>query len=198
MQGGLSHAPPPASIAALRIHLHPFVLGRKLSDIEKALLWNLLHEDPECPSRALLDQVAQMQTPIAVSVAISIGCGQWQRNRRKGRPRHTVCSTATPGGARVQITPHLSCVGVHLFAHWLDQQDAFGPVVARLQQAIEAHKQAHPADDFALLHHRDQTLRRRFEALFFAPLFGIEPSPRLIPTSIRSRRCLAGAITAPR
>jgi hypothetical protein len=78
------------------------------------------------------------------------------------------------GSALVQVTPQLSYVGVHLFAHWLDQQEAFEPVVARLQQAIEAHKSTHPEDNFALVHHRDQTLRRRFAALFFAPLFGIE------------------------
>jgi hypothetical protein len=65
-------------------------------------------------------------------------------------------------------------VGVHLFAHWLDQDDAFGPVVMQLKQAIEAHKRAHPDNDFALLHHREPTLRRRFQALFFAPLLGIE------------------------
>ena len=70
------------------------------------------------------------------------------------------------------------------------------PVVARLQQAIEAYKRAHPDDDFALLHHREQTLLRRFQALFFAPLLGIETSPHSIPTSIRCRRCLAGGITA--
>jgi hypothetical protein len=65
-------------------------------------------------------------------------------------------------------------VGVHLFAHWLDHQRTFDLVVAQLTQAIETHKHAHPDDDFALLHHREQTLRHRFQALFFAPLFGIE------------------------
>jgi hypothetical protein len=65
-------------------------------------------------------------------------------------------------------------VGVHLFAHWLAQQGAFDPIVAQLKQAIEAHQQAHPGDDFALLHHREQTLRQLCQALFFAPLFGIE------------------------
>jgi hypothetical protein len=65
-------------------------------------------------------------------------------------------------------------VGVHLFAHWLDQQDAFGPVVAQLTQAIEEHKHTHPDDDFALLSHREQTLLHRFQALFFAPLLGID------------------------
>jgi hypothetical protein len=115
-----------------------------------------------------------MQIAMAVSVRhLNRLRATWQRNRRKGRPRHAACSAAA-GGALVQITPHLSCVGVHLFAHWLDQQDAFGPVVVRLQQAIEAYKCVQPADDFALLHHRGQTLRRRFAALFFAPLCGIE------------------------
>jgi len=72
------------------------------------------------------------------------------------------------------MRPRLPYVGVHLFAHWLDQQGAFEPMVAPLKQAIEAHQQAHPGDDFALLHHRDHTLHRRFQALFFSPLFGIE------------------------
>ena len=152
----------------------PFCAGRTLSDIDKALLWKLLHEDPECPTRALLDKVAHMQRALAVSVRhLNRLRATWQRNRRKGRPRHVACSTVA-GGALVQVTPHLSYVGVHLFAHWLDQQEAFEPVVARLQQAIEAHKRVHPEDHFALLHHHNQTLRRRFEALFFAPLFGIE------------------------
>jgi hypothetical protein len=63
---------------------------------------------------------------------------------------------------------------VHVFAHWLDQQHAFAPVVAQLTQAVEAYKPTHPGDDFALLHHREQTLLRRFQALFFAPLLGID------------------------
>jgi hypothetical protein len=65
-------------------------------------------------------------------------------------------------------------VGVHLFEHWLDQQGAFDPVVAPLKQAITVYQETHPGDDFALLHHRDETLRRRFEALLFAPLLGID------------------------
>jgi len=78
------------------------------------------------------------------------------------------------GAEVVQVTPRLLCVGVHRFAHWLDQHDVFGPVVVQLTQAIEAYKGAHPNADFPLLHHREQTLRRRFQTLFFAPLLGIE------------------------
>jgi hypothetical protein len=74
----------------------------------------------------------------------------------------------------VGVTPRLSFVGVHLFARWLDQQQALEPVVAGLQAAIRAYQGMHPGDDFALLHHLDVTLRHRFEALLLAPLLGIE------------------------
>ena len=70
--------------------------------------------------------------------------------------------------------PRLGFVGVHLFAHWLDQHETFRPVVAQLTQAVEVHKHTHPDEDFALLHHRESTLLRRFQALFFAPLFGLD------------------------
>jgi len=98
----------------------------------------------------------------------------WGLNRGKGRPHQAAGHRPVVSGAEVvRVTPHLSFVGVHLFAHWLDQQQAFGPVVAQLRQAIAAHKHTHPGDDFALLHHRESTLCRRFQALFFAPLLGI-------------------------
>jgi hypothetical protein len=153
-----------------------FCAGRKLGVVEQALLWTLLHENPQCPSRVLLDKVAQRQIPIVVSIRhLNRWRAQWQLNRAKGRPGQASCRPPVASGAEVvQVTPRLSFVGVHLFAHWLDQHDAFGPVVLQLKQAIAAHKRAHPDDDFALLHHREPTLRRRFQALFFAPLFGIE------------------------
>jgi hypothetical protein len=76
--------------------------------------------------------------------------------------------------ALVCVTPRLSFVGVHLFARWLDHQDALEPVVMGLKEAISAYQSTHPEEDFALLHHRDVTLRHRFEALLLAPLLGIE------------------------
>jgi hypothetical protein len=78
------------------------------------------------------------------------------------------------GGAVVQVTPHLSCVGVPLFAHGLDQHHGLAPVVAGLKQALAAYQHTHPDEAFALLPHREQTLCRRFQALLFAPLLGIE------------------------
>ncbi len=161
-----------------------FSAGRKLGEVEQALLWSLLQEEPECPSRVLCDKAAQRQIVIAVSLR---HVNRWRAarglNRRQGRPGQADGSqSVTPGAEIVRVTPHMSFVGVHLFAHCLDHQDAFGPVVAQLTQAIEAYKQTHPDDDFALLHHRESTLLQRFQALFFAPLLGID---RLSELSIR-------------
>ena len=78
------------------------------------------------------------------------------------------------GRAVVCVTPRLSFVGVHLFAPWLDQQEALEPVVAGLQEAIRGYQRTHPDDDFALLHQRDDTLKSRFEALVLAPWLGMD------------------------
>jgi len=105
-----------------------------------------------------------------------IGCGR-HGGSIEGKGDHAeraLKKKSESQGYLVQVTPRLSCVGVHLFAHWLDQQESLAQVVARLMQAIEVYKQTYPDDDFALLHHREQTLLRRFQALFFAPLVGIE------------------------
>ena len=45
-----------------------FETGRKLGIVEMALMWKVLHEDPQCPSRVVLEKVAQCQVPMAVSV----------------------------------------------------------------------------------------------------------------------------------
>jgi len=153
-----------------------FCAGRKLGEVEQAFLWALLREDPACPSPVLLDKAMRQHIPIAVSLRhLNRWRAQWRLNRHKGRPRQAQGPRHVPCGVEVvQMRPRLSFVGVHLFAHWLEQWDAFGVVVAQLQQAIADYKHAHPDDDCALLHHREVTLRRRFQALFFAPLFGIE------------------------
>jgi len=74
-------------------------------------------------------------------------------------------------------------------------------VVARLTQASEAHQHTHPDDDFALLHHRESTFSHRFQALFFAPLLGIDrlsefdarehPLQTLIGGAIKAQRCVS-------
>ena len=153
-----------------------FYAGRKLGEIEQALLWSLLQAEPECPSRVLLDKAAQRQIVIAVSLRqVNRWRAAWGLHRPQGRPGHADgYRPGASGAAVVRGTPSVACVGVHVFAHWLDPQDAFAPVVAHLTQAAHAHKQRHPDDDFALLHHRKSTLLHGFQALFYAPLLGID------------------------
>jgi hypothetical protein len=117
-----------------------FCAGRKLGEVEQALLWTLLREDPQCPSRVRLDKVAERQIRITVRLRhVNRWRAPWQRNGRKGRPRQ---AEGRPPGASaaegVRGTPCLACVGVHLFAHGRDQQEACGPVVAPLTQTGEA------------------------------------------------------------
>src|SRR5262249_59998515 len=118
-----------------------FCAGRKLDEVAQALLWTLLHENPSSPSRVLLDQVAQMQRPIAVSVRhLNRWRVTWGLNRGKGRPHQAEGHRPVASGAEVvRVTPHLSFVGLHLFAHWLHQQEAFSPLVPQPLRALASY-----------------------------------------------------------
>ena len=153
-----------------------FCEGRKLSEVEQAVLWTLLQQEPHGTSRDLLAKAAQHQVWPRVTVRqINRWRRKWQLSRGKGRPGHSFSLVPMKAeGAVVHVTPRLSFMGVHLFARWLDQQDAFAPVVAGLKAAIREHQRTHPEADFTLLHHREVTLRRRFQALVLAPLLGME------------------------
>ena len=150
--------------------------GRKLGHVEKSLLWTWLQDDPQCPSRMILDKALQAQVPMPVSLRhVNRVRARWGLSRHRGRPRQGPAPLPVVGGQdQMPQSSHLSFVGVHLFAFWLEQQQALEPVVSGLQQATQAYQQAHPDADFALLHHCEQTLLRRFQALLFAPLLGIE------------------------
>ena len=64
------------------------------------------------------------------------------------------------------MTPSLSFVGVHVFAAWMQQQGRVSEVITLLQQAIHAYGQQHPEEDFPLLHHKEETLSLRCQAIF--------------------------------
>jgi len=153
-----------------------FCDGRKFSEVEQAVLWTLLQQGPQCTSSDLLDKAAQHRIwPQVTLRQINRWRARWQLSRGKGRPcQPFALAPMSAEGAVVCLTPRLPFAGVHLFARWLDQLGAFVPVVAGLKEAISAHQRTHPDEDFALLHHRDVTLGRRFQALVLAPLLGIE------------------------
>src|SRR2546428_6569105 len=148
--------------------------GRKFSEVEQAVLWTILQQDPHCTSPDLLSKAAQHQMwPRVTLRQINRWRAKWQLSRGKGRPLRADVSINSER-AVLCVLPCLSVVGVHLFARWVDQQEAFAPVVAELKEAIREHQSTHPDEDFALLHHRDATLGRRFQALLLAPLLGME------------------------
>lgn len=161
-----------------------FYAGRKIGEVEQAHLWKLLKKDPECPSRVLLEKVARAQEPISITVRQTNRIrGRWGLNRKKGRPRRAESAKpfASPESALnliqgdvIEVTPRLSFVGVHFFADWMREQERLGQVLTRLKQRSEAYQRENPEENFALLHHREQTLLLRFEALFYAPLFEIK------------------------
>ena len=117
-----------------------FCAGRKVTETHKALLWQLRNDDPHCPSRLVLHTITA--TPVQISVTlrhIKRLRKTWGLNRGKGRPRRTGLQKKSDSqGPLGQVTSRLAGVGVHVFGHWLDQQQAFAPVVAQLTQAIEA------------------------------------------------------------
>jgi hypothetical protein len=62
--------------------------GSKVTETHKALLWQLLNDDPHCPSRLVLQAIAETQGQLAVTLRhINRLRKAWGLNRGKGRPR---------------------------------------------------------------------------------------------------------------
>ena len=65
-----------------------FCAGRKVTETHKALLWTLLNDDSNCPSRLVLHAIAETQGQMAVTLRhINRLRKAWGLNRGKGRPR---------------------------------------------------------------------------------------------------------------
>ena len=62
--------------------------GSKVTETHQALLWQLLNDDPHCPSRMVLHSIAESQVQISVTLRqINRLRKRWGLNRGKGRPR---------------------------------------------------------------------------------------------------------------
>ena len=140
--------------------------GSKVTETPKALLWPCLNDDPTCPSRLVLH--ASAETPVQSAVTLrhlNRGRKGWGLNRGKGRPRRASAQKKSePQGHLVQVTPSLSCVGVHVFAAWRQHHGSVSEVMPLLQQAMHAESTQHPEEDVPLLHHQEDTRVRRLQA----------------------------------
>ncbi len=117
-----------------------FCDGSKLHGVEKAFLWQQFTQAPTCPTRVVLQMAVEHHLTISVSPRhINRLRAKWDLNRPKGRPRQaTGGSSAVLPANTVEVMPRMSRVGVHLFVHWLQQHDAFAPLLHHLILAIEA------------------------------------------------------------
>ena len=152
-----------------------FCAGYKLTELEKLHLWQWLQDDPGCPRRCLRERLLSGSPSREVSLRhLNRFRAGWGLSRGRGRPRQEALTARRGPGELIALAPRLSFVGVHLFSHWLESETSVTEVVDRLEVAIAGYRQAHPEADFPLLHHRRETLQKRFQALLLAPLFGIE------------------------
>ncbi len=161
-----------------------FCDGKKLTGIQQAVLWSVFIKEPDRPTGQVLTELGEEAEPLCISVRhVNRLRAAWGLQRGKGRPRQQKkpgcdgrtgpVGERTESGGLVRITSSLSYVGVHLFAAWLDEQGVCAQIVLLLSQCIQQYRTDYPDAEFPLLHHHEETLLRRFQALVYAPLFGI-------------------------
>lgn len=151
--------------------------GTKITATQKVHVWTVIREEPAIPTRRVFEKMAENGVTLSISVRhVNRLRRQWSLCGVKGRPRGVKSESASESGppeALVGFRPHISFVGIHLFAAWVDSQGILEQVVQLLQHGIHAYTDGHPDVDFPLLHHHDKTVLQRFQALFYGPLCGI-------------------------
>jgi len=167
--------------------------GRKLNGAQKAMIFAICQEQPDVTTSQLLTLLHSQQQPLHVTQRhVNRLRRRWKVSRSRGRPQNT--DTAAPSDVSNQqliaLRPQVAFLGLHLFDSWLHKRGVFVRVIEELQLAIADHLVEHPEDDFALLSHKAETLLRRFQALYYAPLFGIgkltqyDLKPHALPTLV--------------
>jgi len=152
-----------------------FVDGRKISADQKIKIWAFLQEDPECPTRSLIEQLNIIEVSIEISIRqVNRYREEWGFNGKPGRPKKDdLVENESHNQEIILYKPHIDSIGVKIFDEWLEQQNMFSKIIELMREAIGDYKDNHPLENFPLLHHTEQTLTCRFKALFYAPLFGI-------------------------
>jgi hypothetical protein len=151
-----------------------FVNGRKVSADQKIKIWAYLQDDPECPTRSLIEQLKIIEVTIEISVRqVNRYREEWGFSGKPGRPKKEDLVENEGHNHELILYESHAFIGVKIFDEWLEHQEMLSKVMELMREAIENYKGNHPSENFPLLQHREQTLTRRFKALFYAPLFGI-------------------------
>src|SRR6266849_5238059 len=111
--------------------------GRKISEVEQAMLWETLREDRQCPSRQVMLRMAEHQAPLRIGVRqVNRWRVRWQCARRRGRPRKVAVPRAPSlPGVCGTVVP-LTHVGVHLWAAWVEQQAGIAAGAALMRALV--------------------------------------------------------------
>ena len=148
--------------------------GYKLSLEIQAELWQILQLDLEVPTRALQALLFPNTEQATVTVRqLNRVRKKWGVSRKRGRPFSKIESGHKPAEV-IQFKPIVPAIGLQIFSIWLESQLIWETIAGELSEQIASYLQAHPEADFPLLHHSNETLIKRFKALFFAPLLGIK------------------------
>ena len=130
-----------------------FCDGKKLTAFQQSFLWNTLHQHPDRPTRTVLAGVAEQGERMPVTIRqINRFRVAWGFQRTKGHPR----VEQTPPGSHNSVTvfqkeasgaggllmQSVSYVGVHVFAHWLDEQGTCAQGVTLLMECVQTYQQA--------------------------------------------------------
>ena len=163
------------------IYLAPvFEDGTKLTAEGKFELWSQTCSYPSAPSCQILEKSGQPNITIRHFNRLR---KSWGLSRAKGRPKKPMAEQPSSDlPVSINLNANVPFIGVHIFACWVEKQGLFLTVLELLKEAISLHMVKHPQNSFPLLKHRDETLLARFQALFFAPLFGIQ---KLIEYDVR-------------
>ena len=137
--------------------------GYKISVHEQIKLYQEVHTDAQKTSIGLK---LNFQITISVSQLNRIR-QKWGFSRRSGRPRRENYAGNVSSNA---VVPH---TGVNLFVNWIETTGQLTPVFDRLHEIIEHYRQEHPEEYFRLLHARNATVERKWQALLILPLLGI-------------------------
>ncbi len=145
--------------------------GTKLTAEKQVTLWTQVRANPTLPSCAILKLAGSPDITVRHCNRLRIG---WDLSRPKGRPRKSDPESQSENlPAPVRQEENVPYVGVHLFSCYMEMQETLPMILEQLKLAREFHIKENPTDSFPLLDHKDDTLMRRFKALFFAPLFGV-------------------------
>ncbi|MBF0236281.1 MAG: hypothetical protein HQM12_01130 [SAR324 cluster bacterium] len=158
-------------------HRPNFSSGYRISRSQKEQMWELLQEHDGLNSQELIRLLEPVCGGICVSIRqINRIRASWLLNGHRGRPRGTVQDLRQIKIEKdvVQIVPHNQCAGLHLFDAWVDSEGLIAPVLENLTKRIDEYQSEHPEEVFPLLNHRTATLLKRWKALLYAPLFGVD------------------------